>query len=534
MGSMRLTVFLMRDDVVTWADALSEPGAYEEFALRADAGLDGILVRRSSPSLKPKWANYVAPIVAGSLDNVRSQTSAGLLLLRAKGRMFALTFGYGRSMLDLARIEPQFGLRVVLNSVDANQLRSIDTKTFDDVVVSTTKQLSKDGELPAFGVDISTDILRAVTGRPRDEKFARRLSGSDALVVAVERKPEDLAAFCAELLDLSNETAYEADFGWIDQLKLVRDPRLVDRLDEMVVSDLRNAELGSTHMAAPEPLAWEDVDAFRIAGTRLVEYDDLDLGAYLDQLGGARQSTNLTDLKQRRVSVRYARDSKFVAQWILYRCLVSEQEDAGSRYVLVEGRWFQIAVTLVDEVDHFLAGIPPATLSLVPSRPGETEGDYNERLADASPEMIKLDAKIVRAAGASSGIEVCDVLTSGGAFVHVKRKARSSTLSHLFAQGAVSATTFVSDGAFRDRVRAKIRADFGPSGDPWLDLIPTGDQQVKRDAGYQAVFAVIANSTKAGYDWLPFFSKLNLMQATKQLRSMGFDVTVCRVPIDRP
>jgi uncharacterized protein (TIGR04141 family) len=534
LGSMRLTVFLMRDDVVTWADALSEPGTNEEFALKSDAGLDGIFVKRSSPSIKPMWATYLAPIVEGSLDGVRAQTSAGILLLRAKGRMFALTFGYGRSMLDLARIEPQFGLRVVLNSVDANQLRSIDTKTFDDVVVSTTKQLSRDGELPAFGVDVSTDILRAVTGRPRNQELARRLSGADALVVAVERKPEDLSVFCAELLDLYSDTAYESDFGWIDQLKLVRDPQLVDRLDEMIVSDLRGAELGSTHMAAPEPLAWEDVDAFKIAGTRSAEYDDLDLAAYLDGLAAARARITLADLKQRRVSVRYARDSKFIAQWVLYRCLVSEQVDAGNRYVLVEGRWFQIAATLVDEVDGFLGGIPSATLPFVPSRPGEAEGKYNERLAAAAPDMIKLDAKILRAAGASSGIEVCDVLTSGGAFVHVKRKSRSSTLSHLFAQGAVSATTFVSDGAFRDRVRERIQSDFGSSGDPWLALVPPGNQQVKRNAGYQAVFGVIANSTKSGYDWLPFFSKLNLMQATKQLRSMGFEVTVCRVPIEEP
>lgn len=43
---------------------------------------------------------------------------------------------------------------------------------------------------------------------------------------------------------------------------------------------------------------------------------------------------------------------------------------------------------------------------------------------------------------------------------------------------------------------------------------------------------VIANSSKTGTQWLPFFSKLNLMQQGKQVRSLGFGLSISRIDIE--
>ena len=135
---------------------------------------------------------------------------------------------------------------------------------------------------------------------------------------------------------------------------------------------------------------------------------------------------------------------------------------------------------------------------------------------------------------ASSGIELCDLLASDGAFVHVKRKSRSSTLSHLFAQGTVAATTFLQDGVFRDQIRGVIERTAAPqTKSTWLDLVPDAVHQVDRSR-YSVSYVVIANSTRRGNDWLPFFSKLNLMQHGRQLRNLGFTVHLDRVAISEP
>ena len=59
----------------------------------------------------------------------------------------------------------------------------MDTKTFEDIVVTKRTQTSRSSDLPSFRINIARDIVRAVTGEPEDSNFATRLAGSDALVM---------------------------------------------------------------------------------------------------------------------------------------------------------------------------------------------------------------------------------------------------------------------------------------------------------------------------------------------------------------
>jgi uncharacterized protein (TIGR04141 family) len=198
----------------------------------------------------------------------------------------------------------------------------------------------------------------------------------------------------------------------------------------------------------------------------------------------------------------------------------------------MEGQWFAVTDTLVDAVDSYCAHLSSSPVSLPVSTKAEKEGDYNERFANTDPDhLLMLDAKIKRPGGASSGIEVCDVLTSDREFIHVKRKSRSSTLSHLFAQGSISAETFVGDGEFRDKIRAEIQKSVATDRqEQWLELVPSGGQEVVRSS-YTVSYAVITPA-KEGSSWLPFFSKLNLMQHGKRLENtLGMNVTMSRIDV---
>lgn len=281
-------------------------------------------------------------------------------------------------------------------------------------------------------------------------------------------------------------------------------------------------------------MEWEDVDAFRITGTRKREYDDLDLDEYLANVADRHEMT-IDLLKSRQVSVRFSRSVDFDARWSLYQCLVAEQRIGVELFVLIEGRWFKVSESLVTDVDAFAASLPSAEIDLPSAMVGETEGAYNRRVVDENPSnLLLLDAHIKRPGGATSGIELCDVLSRDGEFVHVKRKSRSSTLSHLFAQGSVSAMTFISDGPFRDAIRKTIEQQIGEGmASPWLDLVPAGGLTLDRSR-YTVSFVVITNSSRPGTDWLPFFSKLNLMQHGRQLHNLGFRVSVSRVNMDTP
>jgi uncharacterized protein (TIGR04141 family) len=531
MTSTRLTVFLL-NGINEFDDVLAPDKGHHVVAVDPASGLDGSFYYSSRPASAPGWVRFVTPILSEPLGEVKTSTASGLLAIRVDNRVFALTFGYGRSLLDLSKVEHQFGLKVALNRIDPRQIRSLDTKTFEDMVVTKNTQVSKSSELPTFGVDISRDILRAVTGEPRDQRFAKRLSGADSLVMNLDVLPADLPMLCSELLTAFGEDSYKADFEWIDHLSLVTEPALVEELNDQLVQQLRVLDTTVTHLAMPESVSWEDIDAFRIAGTRDTVYDDLDLDAYLAELGDRIADITLEKLKTRAVQVRFSRSGNFDKRWTLFQCLVSEQRVDGHLYVLIEGRWFSVSQSLVADVDTYLSGLTPSPTSLIDAQVAEPEAHYNQRLVEADPgRFLLLDAKIKRPGGAASGIELCDVLTSDGELIHVKRKSRSSTLSHLFSQGTVSASTFVGDGTFRDAIRETIEHDVADAQrEVWLDLIPDTSTSVDRSR-YGVTFAVIANSNREGTDWLPFFSKLNLMQHGKQLQNMGFDVAVTRVPV---
>lgn len=532
MATQRLTIYLLRD-IHQWDDALDDdlPVQVTGSQLTVDSGLDGRFYSRPNFAHSPAWAKYVEPVVHGGLPQLQSASASGLLLLRVDGHVFALTFGYGRSFLNQSAIERRFGLKVALNLIDERQIRSIDTKLFDEMVVSRNTQTSRTSELPTFGVDVLRDILRAVTGVAPAGSGYRNLSGADALVLGTDTVVTDLPALLRDLYRHYTGTRYKASFGWVDHLSEVRDP-LVDALDAQLLDQLRARDTSSTHMAMPDNLEWEDIEHFEISPTRKRAYEELDLDEYLSQDAADASTLTLELLKSRRVSVKFLRAASSDHRWNLYQCLVSEQRFDGKLYALVEGRWFAIADSLVAEVDQAVAAIPSATVNLPAGRPGETEGDYNARAAAASADLILLDRQLVAPGGATSMIEFCDLLSSDGSLIHVKRKTRSATLSHLFAQGRVSAAS-LADGELRDHVRLAIqRGATSRNPSQWLDVVPASGATLDRDL-ITITYAVIADSRAAGIEWLPFFSRLNLMQTARDLARMGFTRTaLVRVPME--
>jgi len=527
--TQRLTIFLLQQ-ISEPGDAIAQGKSPVALGLSPTSGVEGTLYYLSKPPRLPAWVSYVKEI-APSIPNLTSSSASGVLIVHAHGRHFALTFGYGRSLLDMSKVERQFGLRVALNRIDPLQLRSMDTKTFDDLVVTRTLQASKSTDLPTFGVDISKDILRAVTGEPRDTSLSKRLSGADALVLGTAKKASELEKVLGEALDAFTEETYKENFAWIDHLSLVTDSTLIDGLDQLVAQQLAAGDTSGTHMAMPDPLSWEDIDAFKITSSRTI-FQELDLDHYLDSLGDGRSTITLKILKGRQVSAKFLRSGEYDGRWSLYNCLISEQRVGGQLYVLIEGRWLAVSETLAEEVDNFATSLPASRAELGRSNRGETEPDYNKRIAaGGSGELLCLDAKIHAPGGANSGIELCDLLSADGEFFHIKRKSRSSTLSHMFAQGSVSARTFVGDAAYRDALRAEIIRSVDPTEQQkWLDLVPPGNEVVDRSK-YTVSYCVIVGSKKTGMDWLPFFSKLNLMQHGKQILSLGFDLSISRIDV---
>lgn len=516
----KLTILLLKDSVKSCKAALRVPENLTLVKLKNNAGFTGQFWYATPQSRTPAWVSFIGDALEQRPSNIKATTVSAVLFVSVAGRQFAITFGYGRNLLKPDCYELGFGLKVALNTIDHKQIRSMDIRAYEEFAMSTRKQASRSADLTPFGLDVSRDMLRAVTGEPTDQGFAKRVTGADAVTINLPISTPDLGKKCEQLLNRSQESTYQQNFAWIDNLREVRDQELLSRLNDRLMEAIHDKQTEKLHLAAPEPLDWQSVDCFRISGTRQHEYSDLDIDEYLGQLGNSGVSALTVDkLKSYRVSLRYSWSVQFHDKWSLFSCVVWETETDGSLHVLLEGKWFLVETGFAQTVKQFVSNI--AAFALPAAHSGEKEGDYNKRVAQENAgDYFCLDGELFEPEDAATAIEFCDLLAKSKRFVHVKRKSRSSTLSHLFAQGTVGARVFLADGSVRNTVRAKLTAAL-------QSLIPD-DSTRPTPSEWEVVYAVITKGgTKA--DALPFFSQLNLMQHTKLLHELGFRVAFAPV-----
>src|SRR5439155_16767802 len=152
-----------------------------------------------------------------------------------------------------------------------------------------------------------------------------------------------------------------------------------------------------------------------------------------------------------------------IESWPLLRCFTAELTLSGRAYVLDEAAVFAVDSGYLASLNTFVGKIPRLTPDLPKTQTGENEGPYNERLASKLKDAILLDKKTV-ARPQATPIEICDVALKGRKLIHVKKGLSSSSLSHLFSQGVVSAELLHMDQDFRDKVKRKLSGKLSGSG----------------------------------------------------------------------
>lgn len=137
----------------------------------------------------------------------------------------------------------------------------------------------------------------------------------------------------------------------------------------------------------------------------------------------------------------------------------------------------------------------------------------------------------VRLTSRTTPIEICDLLTSSGSLIHVKRKLNSSSLSHLFSQGLVSADLMLMSEEFRKKVHQRIRSleHQRAAVNSFSRLFSVG--KGISPSAFTVVYAIIARwKQKSLSEALPFFSKVNLRRCAQDLRRMGYAVAYSQIP----
>jgi len=122
----------------------------------------------------PLWIKkFFGESFNNSLEDERlkifTASSKAALVVSSESRIFVLTFGYGRTMINPGIWEERFGLKVVLNVIDPENLRSIDKKDMSVIPKLSKEQITKDGTFADFGIDIEQDLIQGITGKSEKE-----------------------------------------------------------------------------------------------------------------------------------------------------------------------------------------------------------------------------------------------------------------------------------------------------------------------------------------------------------------------------
>ncbi|MGO6740063.1 DUF6119 family protein [Rhizobium ruizarguesonis] len=530
---------------VTLNVRLLKPGVHIEDAFRDTADPDEVPTDTPPGSRlfidtsrgRPNWATLIADFTTYEPD-LWTQSSSAVLAVPVEDqagaqRLFVLCFGGGHFLIDPARIERNFGLKVVLNTVSRGDLRSLDSATLDATVFQRRTQASRNTDLAGFGIDVQRDLLRVAAGSPANRAFAKFVAGRDSLTITCSIQPGQLQAKLAQCLQSFEDDRYRHDYEWIDNVQIVSDAddiELLDALLDQEIALIRAGQQSDLHMCPPEIVDYiegQDVAYYGRGFSREKNwYSQLDVLEYAAELNAIAFNDRFDVIKtEHYVHMHESEETRSRPKWRVYDCFVYECQHNHQTYVLYAGSWYRISQVYKDRIDTFFRTLVRQPLLMRSSAQNEQEliVELNQR-----PDLLNMDKTKVNPRGVNNGnLEVCDFFSLGRQLIHLKDGHSSSSISHLWMQAVTSCDALMSDSTFRNGVRrqARLRQAEIPIKTGFEQLLPPGRQGRIDTTAYTVIYGILRRrNRRSGALDIPFFSKVSLQAPASLLAKYGFGV----------
>lgn len=509
------------------SDFLKESSKITTYDLDSKYDLEGKLFIKIPEEKIPTWRIFTENIVGSSLNELANRSSSAVLIIKTEKETMAFTFGYGRFLIDTKYFVHDFGIKTALNTLNHDSLRSVDLFTLEDQAVQKKAQASRESSIGVFGIDISRDVLRAVMGAPKPGVTLKNISGGDAVYsFGTEINANEISGLVDLLSDYYNNESYKNQFSWVDNIRKVKEKSEIDNLDKHLLNNIK-LKNESIIITIPEIVQWDKIYGFSFTRTKKSIKPTIEKSEYLDNIDPV--TISIDSIKRDRLFVYDINETE--SEYQIYKCIYFEYKKEDKTYILFSGLWYEINNIFISRIDEILARIKISTLTFPTvyiwdeihgeekKSKIETEGDYNVRAARTGSYYL-LDKKLIKSNRTTTAIELCDLMTDKKQFIHVKhRKGGSAGLSHLFAQGSISAEILLGDKEFRIEARKvlkKVHAGL-------QDTVPLNN--FKSD-GVEIIFLILGEDSVSLKDNLPFFSKVNLSKAFENLSQRGFEVAI--------
>lgn len=528
-----LNVFLVKDEHRTtpFYKLLKANADFSTYELKSSLEISGKLFVREPSNSKPKWTKFAESLTGTTIEQLYNRSSSAVLVVKSNKATMAFTFGYGRHMLDTSYFVTDFGIKTALNTLDHDSLRSVDLITLDDQAVQKKAQAARETGVEVFGIDISKDLLRGVTGSPRNGIDLFNISGfGTTFSFGRNVKVEEIPSLVNIIFDYYKSESYKKSFSWVDNIRRLQEPTDIQSLDDKLLAEIKSNS-SNVIISMPEMMDWDQVFGFSFTRSKSNIKPIIDSYEYYSNLDHLTLSVDT--LKRDKLFVF---DEKLEnTEFKVYDCMYFEIKEGNKTYILFSGDWYEIENSFIKMINNILSKIKISNLPFpevftwteTDSKKRtvekiESEGDYNIRAAKLNGYYV-LDKQLVKSDRTTTPIELCDILTPNNQFIHVKhRKGGSAGLSHLFAQGNVSAEIMLGDRNFRKQARKVIRK----VSSTIVDTVPLDNI---KSSNIEIIFLVLGESSSTLKDNLPFFSKVNLTKTYENLSQRGFQVSIAGV-----
>jgi uncharacterized protein (TIGR04141 family) len=526
---MQFNVYLFtpeaRDFVEVFrAGQLAPDGPYEKVPLKSEAPFEcSAYLLRNKQTIPPWLAFFGEHCDFGNEDEIVNQSNSFVFVLRIDDRLFALTHGQGFLALNPALTIPGFGLRVALNAIDPQKVRSTESRNLRETATLKQLVLSRPSNLDQFEVNFNRELLYRLEGGLGRNEIGTRIRGSASCGVATKVTFEQLGEWCRNLLKVQAEKT-PPSMERADWLRRVTDVKLIERLDGLLNAAL-HAGAGATealHLSPSNIREYNQVERYLLRNNTgaTVELEELDIDRVLPHLG------RLASAAEPPASISLVgidAEGEEVTTQALRTAVVFETTHGNDRYLHTPEGWVYINPSLVDWVNqqlNLLASSPPKYRLPNWLSSYASEGDYNSKVAARKgSSYFCLDKKLVTVEKRGR-IEVCDLFNREGDLIHVKEYSHSSqAISHLVAQAGGSSELLLNDRGYRESIREQLSGD-------WKNLIRI-DRISPRD--HQIVLGIASPSTRNIPASLPFLSKQSLLRAIESLTIQGFRAFVCHI-----
>lgn len=518
-----------------------------------------------------------------SLFKPRAGKTRALILLQVNGRVFALSFDRGTSLIREGYLENDFGIKTNRKLINNKEIKSIKSVSLSDGVISNhryaRKNIPMQYQLDQTPLNVVNDIKGPVQNDIMSE-FNMTTSGQNQIQIKVKEENEFLPKVIVALKQIlsiySDEEQYRDNFYWDNEIKKEKNTDLINKLDiqlavkiKKIVARLNNSRTNEitgntlTNIQFYPDLPYiEDTSilGFGISGIGypgkavLENLDEVQiftrLAKFLKEKEGDRWSPKDIIDKLKRDNVHYFLEKdKPIYLSKLYSSLYFEtksQGDNNSKHILFQGKWYEVPRDFYTHIEREINAISNDPLgttyipftndhsAVVKGKTRRSEGSYNEAmqqendiiLFDKKNYIISKDRAVRNDLVAKSAVEPCDLLSYKDnklQLIHVKIGKSGSGVSHLLNQAYVGSSLYKNDPKLLEHLNKEIESQDKEKID-----FSTIDKE-----NLVVVLACIVEPqyiNKSNSSTFPLLTAVGIVKTVSDIKKMGFDCRLIKIP----